>query len=392
MNVAFVHYAYINGGLERITLDIIKYLSSAYNNKYKFFLYSIIFDDGRRAELESYNVTTRKLRKEKTLRTIDTKTFLINDKIDLVVQSSFPIWNIENIQKETGVKVIFANHGEPFWERFSLIRRKQSTRIKRLRWKLYRKHLYRILNYPMRRTIRKTKAIYRKCDAYTVLCEPYKTQMCKAFKIKPENSHIYAIENPEYAVEKPNLNKEKMILFCGRLENTSKRVDLLLEIWQKIQDKLPDWRLVLIGEGPNEIELKNMAQELNLHDIYFIGAVKNPSTYYRRASIVCLTSQTEGWGLALTEGQAHGCIPIAFACSDGVKIIIGEDQTTGFLVKPGDIEAYADTLVKVAQLPEEQKIKIREAAIKKRLKYTPEIMGQKWNELFDSLVHSIENN
>lgn len=392
MNIAFIHYAFINGGLERITLDIIKYLSQRYGEKYRFFLYSITFDEWRRSELESHGVKTRVLRQKNALRTLDIRRFLIKDNIDLVVQSSFPVWGIASIQQETGVKVIFANHGEPFWERYSLIRRKQSSKLKRLCWKLYRKHLYRLLNYPMRRTIHKTKKAYRECDAYTVLCEPYRKQMCKAFKVKPENSHIYAIENPEYAVENPNLNKEKIVLFCGRLENTSKRVDLLLRIWQKVQSQLPDWKLQLVGEGPEEKKLKEMAVELQLQNINFVGAVKDPSFYYRRASIVCLTSQTEGWGLALTEGQANGCIPIAFACTDGVKTIIGEDETCGFLVKPGDVDEFAATLLKVATLPEERKLEIRKAAIEKRLHYTPDQMGEKWRALFDSLVPQEQKN
>ena len=347
MNIAFVHYAFINGGLERITLDIIKYLNTFYGENYKFFLYSITFDNWRRGELESYGVRTRRLRKERAFRSADVKKFLIKDDIDLVIQSSCPIWNIANIQKETGVKVIFANHGEPFWERFSLIRRKQSTRLKKLRWFLYRKYLYRLINYPMRRTIHKTKKVYMDCDAYTVLCEPYRKQMSKAFKLKPEESHFYTIENPEYAVPYPNLDKEQLILFCGRLENTSKRVDRLLQIWKKVQNHLPGWRLELVGEGPDELKLKALANRLGLKRIYFKGAVQNPSSYYRKASIVCLTSQTEGWGLALTEGQANGCIPVAFACSDGVKTIIGEDETCGFLVKPGDIDQFASTWILV---------------------------------------------
>ena len=106
----------------------------------------------------------------------------------------------------------------------------------------------------------------------------------------------------------------------------------------------------------------------------------------RKASVVALTSQTEGWPLTLSEAQAHGCIGVAFGCTSGVKEILSPDGECGFIVPPYDEDAYAETLLKVAALDEEQERMIRTKAVDKRLQYVPEVIAEKWRFLFETLL------
>jgi glycosyltransferase involved in cell wall biosynthesis len=175
-------------------------------------------------------------------------------------------------------------------------------------------------------------------------------------------------------------------MFCGRFENWSKRIDRLLRIWGKVQDKLPQWRLSLVGDGPDAPMLRKMAEELGLERISFEGMQKDVGRYYDKASIVAMTSETEGWGLALSEAQARGCIGIAFECTSGVAEILQPDGECGFLVPPFDEEAYADTLLRIAYMTEEEQMRIRRNSVNKRLQYTPELIAEKWRLLFDRLV------
>ncbi len=384
MNIAFIHSCFIQGGVERVTIDIIRFLSHA-NGKYRCFVYAGRFDDEKRKELEAAGALTRTLRSGSNEQAEDVQQFIQEDRIDLLVQSSYRLKKISRVRKNTGVKIIYANHGEPFWQRYSIIYRRTKTPFKRLTWRLYKKYFYKMFDLARRKAVARSRKAYKECDAYTVLCEAYRSQTCKAFNLPPDRSHIYAIENPETAVMNPSLQKEKIILFCGRMENTSKRIDRILRIWSRIQDQLQDWKLVLLGDGPHELMIRKIAEDLHLKRTEFIGKVADPSVWYRKASVVCLTSQTEGWPLCLTEAQAHGCLPVAFRCSAGIDAICCPDEGCGFTVTPFNEEEYAQVLLKISRMPEESLLKMRRAAVRKRLEYTPEKTAAKWKNLFDSL-------
>ena len=143
-----------------------------------------------------------------------------------------------------------------------------------------------------------------------------------------------------------------------------------------------------MGDGPADKMLRQQAVDLGLDRICFEGRQSDVASYYRKASIVCLTSETEGWVLTLTEAQAAGCIGIAFGCTSGVKDILSPDGVCGFIVPPFDEDLYAETLLKVACLSDDEKLQIRKNAVEKRLNYVPEIIAEKWKSLFDSLVMS----
>jgi glycosyltransferase involved in cell wall biosynthesis len=235
---------------------------------------------------------------------------------------------------------------------------------------------------------KRTMADYNGSDAYTVLCESYKKELAEALGLDVTTSHIYAIENPEKALERVDYEKEKMILFCGRFENWSKRISTLLQIWARVQQRMPDWRLVLIGDGPDRAMIESQAEAMGLARVQFEGQQCNVAPYYDKASVVCLTSKTEGWPLTLSEGQARGCIGVAFGCTAGVEEILSPSGECGFVVSPFDEEQYADTLLHIASLSREQEMHIREAGVAKRAEYAPHIIAEKWRNLFDRLVES----
>jgi glycosyltransferase involved in cell wall biosynthesis len=223
-------------------------------------------------------------------------------------------------------------------------------------------------------------------DAYTVLCEEYKHDVCRALGIAPETSRVVAIENSEATVTDVNYHKEKIILFCGRLVNVSKRLDRLLRIWGMIQHKLPDYRLVIVGDGEYRKAMEAQIAHEHLERVEMVGQRTDVDTFYRKASIVALTSQYEGWGLCLTEGQAHGCIPIAFGCSAGVRTILSPSGINGFIVEPYDERAYAETLLHIATMGDHERETIRHNVVAKSANYAPHIIMQKWADLIASLL------
>ena len=86
------------------------------------------------------------------------------------------------------------------------------------------------------------------------------------------------------------------------------------------------------------------------------------------------------------EAQANGIVPIAFECSDGVKSILSPNEINGLLIPPFDLEAYAKKLLFVMNNTEARK-RIQKNVIEKSKSYSPEVIGEKWIELLNTIGH-----
>lgn len=387
IRIAFVHNWFPAGGAERITLDIARYLHGI--GGYEVYVYATKVDSNLMTDEMNSLVTIRLIPSQavQSRRSKAVEELIVKDGINVLVQVTKALKGIDGISSRTGCKTIVACHGEPFWQRYAITFRRQKGFVRKLMWNLFNKYRYNDGTLAMSKAVARTRNEYMNCDAYTVLCGSYKQQLADELGIDAETSRIYPIENPEKYVKNVYWDKENVVLFCGRFENWSKRIDRLLRIWSKVQDKAPHWRLVLVGDGPDRPKLQQMAEELSLKRVSFEGMQADVRKYYDKASIVAMTSQTEGWPLALSEAQAHGCIGVAFGCSSGVSEILGPDGECGFIVPAFDERRYADALLEIMAMSQEDKMRVRRNAVEKRRKYTPEIIAQKWKSLFDGLVN-----
>ena len=382
--IAFIHEKFPVGGAERVTLDICRYLSENYS-EYRCYVFASEFVE---------NLIPQEIRKNTEMRVIPLKEgrskaveqLVVEEGITLLVQVVYQLPDIKDIAARTGCKVVFANHGEPFWQRYSIIRKRRKRLLNRLFWHLGVKRKYVKNGRAHAIAVERTLEHYNNCDAYTVLCGGYKNATCRAFGINPKESKIHVIENSERVVENVTYEKEKIIMYCGRLENVSKRVDRLLRIWGKVQHRLPDYRLVIVGDGDYRGAMEKQIVKEGLQRVEMVGWQSDAEQFFRKASVVCLTSQTEGWPLCLTEAQAHGCIPVAFGCSDGVKDVLSPSGVNGFVVTPFDEDEYAETLLKIVRMSDEERLAIRKSAVAKRTGYAPDIILEKWKKLFDELL------
>ena len=383
--IAFVHGRVPAGGAERVTLDIAGFLKK--KGGYEIYVYSSRVNESMMTDQIRSVVTVRQLPSQliQTRRAREIERLVVSDGIDILVQINKPISGIEGITERTGCKSVIACHGEPFWQRYVIIHRRQKGVFRKLMWVLFNRKRFADGRLAMEMAVARTASYLKHCDAYTVLCESYKNEIEGTLGISASESKIYAIENAEPEVNDIVLEKEKMFLFCGRFENWSKRIDRLLRIWSKVQSRLPDWKLVLVGDGPAAGSLRKLAEELELERVEFEGMKKDVKPYYDRAWAVCLTSETEGWPLVLCEGQAHGCIGMAFGCTSGIAEILGPDGESGFIVPAFDEDLYAETMVRIASLSKEDEMRIRTNSILKRGRYTPDVTGRKWQRLFDML-------
>lgn len=224
------------------------------------------------------------------------------------------------------------------------------------------------------------------CDSFVLLSDRLKNLFAQAYNISTTKK-LTAINNPltynEFSSEKEILQKGKNILVVCRLEERSKRISIILKIWQKINElNYTDWKLIILGEGPDEQFYKKIANEYKLQNIYFEGR-KEPLDYYKNASLLTITSANEGWGMTLTEAMQFGVVPIAMDSFPAIQDII-DNEINGIIVPNNDIDKYTQCLILLMNDINKRK-EMALNAIEKSKSFSVATIGHKWIDLFNKL-------
>ncbi|MBD8022617.1 glycosyltransferase [Microbacterium gallinarum] len=138
--------------------------------------------------------------------------------------------------------------------------------------------------------------------------------------------------------------------------------------------------LDVFGDGESRGPLERRAA--GRPEIRFHGHDPRARDLLATASFAMLTSHSEGFPLALVEAMAAGCIPIAYDVDYGPGDIIHHGRN-GFLVPPGDVDALARTVARVADLPEPSRQRIRERAVRSTSRFTDEAVCRQWADAFE---------
>lgn len=225
-------------------------------------------------------------------------------------------------------------------------------------------------------------AFYRKqidsVSYYVVLDQAYKTILEKRLYGGVKQEKIKVIPDPLALPEKKLFNKQKKVLYVGRLTGEPKRVDRLLRIWKRIQQEISGWELLIVGDGDQRENLEEMSDKLQLENVSFLGYA-SPVPFYESADILCLTSTYEGFGMVLTEAQSYGVIPVSFRCSEAIGNII-DHGVNGMIVEYFDEEALAKELL-IIMKDDFLRASMSRNAIIKATDFNIEKIGQTWLDL-----------
>lgn len=184
-----------------------------------------------------------------------------------------------------------------------------------------------------------------------------------------------------YPEESSTLNQKRCIT-VGRFTE-QKGYDLLIQAWNLVAKKHPDWIIDCYGQGSKvqfEKLIDNMGLQKQVH-------LHEPSTSimqeYLNSSIYVMSSRFEGFGLVLVEAMACGVPCISFDCPHGPSEII-HNEVDGLLVKYLDVEALAKGICRLIEDENERK-HFGTRAKENITHYRQDFIMQKWNSLFKSL-------
>ena len=138
--------------------------------------------------------------------------------------------------------------------------------------------------------------------------------------------------------------------WIGRMTGV-KRTEDVLRAFRRLRDGGVDACLFMIGDGPDRAAVERRAHELGvMRDTFFLGYQEEVAPFYATFDAMILPSINEGTPVSAIEALAAGR-PVVATRVGGVPDVV-RDGEDGFLVDPGDVEALADRLARLAADPE----------------------------------------
>lgn len=187
----------------------------------------------------------------------------------------------------------------------------------------------------------------------------------------------------------------KIILGVGRLIKW-KGFEYLIRALPQVLSKIPKAKLVIVGKGPEEVNLKKLADKLDLKigkNIFFPGHFEHekfPSIYASSDLVVSpsitiqSTGEKEGQGNVVLEARASGTPVIASRSGGLIDTIDG--KTNGLLFEERDYKELAKQIIYVFSNEEARKNLSKNGLKHVREKYSWKITGDKFGQLYESLI------
>ena len=382
MNIVFAYPTGLNpqkGGVERITDIIAKILLKRG--------YTIFYLNWKR-EQDNYeypvpviDLPSSNLEDPNNLEVYN--RFLKENRIDVIINQHglYEGTYFLSQVKVQNVKIISVLHSDPFGyynHLFADLMTLRDSSIKEKVKRVARFFLYRKVKKIIHRSLVNHYTFIQEHPQYVcLLSESYKERL-EEYCDLPDNYFI-SIPNPNtYENIEIIPHKEPILLFVGRLDNRSKKLFTLIDIWYRLCKLYPQWKLIIVGDGPDKDVLINKAKDIS--NIEFKG-YQDPREYYEKASIFCMTSIFEGFPMCLTEAMQFGCVPIAFDSFSAVYDIIKPGET-GELVKSFDKKEYVVKLIHLID-DETYRKKLSKNAFQYVKRYDIANILPKWIELIE---------
>jgi glycosyltransferase involved in cell wall biosynthesis/CTP:molybdopterin cytidylyltransferase MocA len=151
----------------------------------------------------------------------------------------------------------------------------------------------------------------------------------------------------------------RRILTVGKLKDEKEHA-LLIRAFARM-DRAQDARLMIVGNGPQEDELRQVAAQTGVGErVVLPGFTTDPWPFYRSADLFVLSSRFEGYPLVLVEAMKCGLSVVSTDCKSGPREIL-DGGRFGRLVPVGDEEALSRAMAEALADPAQSGVQIRRA-------------------------------
>jgi len=160
-------------------------------------------------------------------------------------------------------------------------------------------------------------------------------------------------------------------------------VSCVLRAFARIQARVPQAELIIAGDGPLNAQLKNEADQLNLNNVKFVGAVSPDlmPKLYDKADVYLNTPEIDNMPNSILEAAACG-LPIVTTKAGGIPYII-QHEVNGLLVSCNDDAAVADAALRLFNEPGLAYRLVKAAREEILCRYTWPAVEAKWVEVYE---------
>lgn len=192
--------------------------------------------------------------------------------------------------------------------------------------------------------------------------------------------------NPAFIRPRFEGEREKKIVSVGRMD-ANKNHEMQLRAFAALQDKYPEYELVLYGDGELRTYIEETAKALGVEKrVSLPGVVPDVAAHIERASLFLLTSYSEGVSNALIEALALGLPVIATDVPSGGTEELMRDGENGLVIPAGDLEALTRAMDRLLGDEGYADALGREAA-KMQDKLSPERVNPLWKAYFERIIN-----
>jgi len=139
----------------------------------------------------------------------------------------------------------------------------------------------------------------------------------------------------------------KTFVACGRFDKL-KGFSQLITMFDALKQRLPDWDLIIVGDGEDRALLEAQVDQAKLRDrVFFPGWVANIEAIFCSGDLFVFPSVSEGFALVLVEAMACGLPCVSYDCKVGPAEII-RDGVDGLLIPVGDEAAFSAAMLRLA--------------------------------------------
>lgn len=276
---------------------------------------------------------------------------------------AMPLWKKD-------IKLVYHVHGDPC----------QTMKISRFpifRLQIFTDNYWKIIA----KTVEKSYKIVWAADRSKQLYLEQQPQMKDV--VNRKSITIHSSFDTKLVVDKksiPTLTNRKHLVTVGRVSHV-KRMDFLIDVANKLIKEGQDIDLLICGDGEEKKALEEKAKGLGISDrIVFLGLFNRVqiATVLNDSDVFVFASENEAMSLVVLESLYMG-IPVVSTNVGDIPYAVKNGET-GYIVDGYDVKQYAD---KVKIILENGKESYLEACKKMAMNFTPDIMANRINEVFN---------
>ena len=171
---------------------------------------------------------------------------------------------------------------------------------------------------------------YRTYDRVVCVAETVRDSFMRQFPEAPESLVLHNVNDDAEIRKKslafvPQRDEKPLMIAVGRLK-PEKGNDRLVEACCMLKNDGLEFRLWILGEGPERTKLEQLIQQYQLEkEVTLLGFQKNPYPYMDLADVIVCPSRTEGFSTVVTEALILGKPVVTTPCS-GMHELLGDSE------------------------------------------------------------------